>query len=92
MLIRKAPFSRLVCQLTSDITKRVGRWTSNAIKALQEASEAYITTLIEDSNLVTIHSKRVILMPKDVQLIRRIRGETSHLVEREEEMKRQNLS
>ena len=92
MLIRKAPFSRLVCEITRDITKKVDRWTSDALKVLQEASEAYIMALFEDSNLVTIHSKRVTVMPKDAQLIRRIRGETSHLVEREEEMKRQNLS
>ena len=54
---------------------KVMRWTSDAVAALQEATEAYTTTLFEDSNLVAIHSKRVTLMPKDMQLIRRLRME-----------------
>ena len=29
----------------------------------------------EDSNLVAIHAKRVTLLPKDMELVRRIRGE-----------------
>ena len=79
LLIRKAPFSRLVCKIAKGITKEVNRWTSDAIKALQEASE--------DSNALSIHSKHVTLMPKVVQLIRQIRGETNHLQEREDEIK-----
>ena len=46
-----------------------------AIMALQEASEAYLVGLLEDSNLCTVHAKRVTIMPKDIQLARRIRGE-----------------
>ena len=42
---------------------------------LQEASEAYLVGLFEDTNLCAIHAKRVTIMPKDVQLARRIRGE-----------------
>ena len=53
------------------------RWTDEALGALQEVSEAYITTLFEDSNLLTIYSKRVTVMPKDMHLVRRIRGELS---------------
>ena len=81
LLIRKAPFSRLVREITIDIQRGldnergVDRWTSEALGALQEASEAYITSLFEDSNLATIASKRVTVMPKDMQLVRRIRGE-----------------
>ncbi|KAL7456775.1 hypothetical protein ACHAWC_008243 [Mediolabrus comicus] len=83
LLIRKAPFSRLVREITIDIQKgldykdrdTVDRWTGEALGALQEASEAYTTTLFEDTNLLTIHSKRVTVMPKDMQLVRRIRGE-----------------
>ena len=41
----------------------------------QEASEAYLVGLFEDTNLCAIHAKRVTIMPKDVQLARRIRGE-----------------
>ena len=82
LLIRKAPFSHLVREITYDIQKglddysdKVERWTSQALGALQEASEAYITSLFEDSNILTIHSKHVTVMPKDMHLIRRIRGE-----------------
>lgn len=48
---------------------------SSAVLALQEASEAYLVGLFEDTNLCTIHAKRVTIMPKDIQLARRIRGE-----------------
>ena len=43
--------------------------------ALQEASEAYLVSLFEDTNLAAIHAKRVTIQPKDLQLARRLRGE-----------------
>ena len=42
---------------------------------LQEASDSYLVRLFEDTNLCAIHAKRVTIMPKDMQLSRRIRGE-----------------
>ncbi|KPP56494.1 histone H2A type 2-A-like [Scleropages formosus] len=48
---------------------------SSAAMALQEASEAYLVCLFEDTNLCAIHAKRVTIMPKDIQLARCIRGE-----------------
>ncbi|KAH7280753.1 hypothetical protein KP509_36G013100 [Ceratopteris richardii] len=51
------------------------RFQSHAVLALQEAAEAYLVGLFEDTNLCAIHAKRVTIMPKDVQLARRIRGE-----------------
>lgn len=51
------------------------RFQSAAITALQEACEAYIVDLFEDTNLCAIHAKRVTIMPKDIQLARSIRGE-----------------
>ena len=81
LLIRKLPFQRLVREIacdrdviTSPLCSKV-RFQSAAIMALQEASEAYLVGLFEDSNLCTIHAKRVTIMPKDIQLARRIRGE-----------------
>lgn len=50
-------------------------FSSTALLALQEAAEAYIVGVFEDTNLVAIHAKRVTILPKDVQLARRIRGE-----------------
>ena len=51
------------------------RFQSHALLAMQEASEVYLTSLFEDTNLCAIHAKRVTIMPKDMQLARRIRGE-----------------
>merc|ERR1711865_754673 len=53
------------------------RFQSSAVLALQEAAEAYMVGLFEDTNLCAIHAKRVTIMPKDMQLARRIRGERS---------------
>jgi histone H3-like centromeric protein A len=50
------------------------RWQSQAVQALQEASEAFLVHLFEDTNLCAIHAKRVTIMQKDIQLARRIRG------------------
>ena len=80
-LIRKLPFQRLVREIASDdevikspLCGKV-RFQSAAIMALQEATEAYLVGLFEDSNLCAIHARRVTIMPKDIQLARRIRGE-----------------
>ena len=54
------------------------RFQSVAILALQEAAEAYLVQLFEDANLCAIHAGRVTIMPKDVQLARRIRGDNVH--------------
>ena len=51
------------------------RFQNSVIGALQEAAEAYLVGLFEDTNLCAIHAKRIIIMPRDVQLARRIRGE-----------------
>ena len=81
LLIRKLPFQRLVREIAADteiirspLCGKV-RFQSAAIMALQEALEAYLVGLFEDSNLCAIHAKRVTIMPKDIQLARRIRGE-----------------
>ncbi|RLN44646.1 hypothetical protein BBJ29_001166 [Phytophthora kernoviae] len=74
LLIRKLPFQRLVREIAQDYKTDL-RFQSTAILALQEASEAYLVGLFEDTNLCAIHAKRVTIMPKDIQLARRIRGE-----------------
>ena len=48
---------------------------SVVVGALQDAAEAYLVGLFEDTNLCAIHTKRVMIMPKDIQLARRIHGE-----------------
>ncbi|CAA86229.2 Histone H3.3-like type 1 [Caenorhabditis elegans] len=74
LLVRKLPFQRLVREVAQEIMPNV-RFQSAAIQALHEAAEAYLIGLFEDTNLCAIHAKRVTIMPKDMQLARRIRGE-----------------
>lgn len=74
LLIRKAPFQRLCREIMQGIDANL-RCQTVAIAALQEAAEAYLTSLFEDTNLCAIHAKRVTIMPKDIHLARRIRGE-----------------
>merc|ERR1712063_179425 len=74
LLIRKLPFQRLVREIAQDYKSDL-RFQSSAVAALQEASEAYLVSLFEDTNLCAIHVKRVTIMTKDIQLARRIRGE-----------------
>ncbi|KOM39698.1 hypothetical protein LR48_Vigan03g308000 [Vigna angularis] len=76
LLIRKLPFQRLVREIAQDFKTDL-RFQSHAVLALQEAAEAYLVGLFEDTNLCAIHAKRVTIMPKDIQLARRIRGEQS---------------
>ena len=75
LLIRKMPFQRLVREIAQNLYLSETRFQSTAILALQEAAEAYLVGLFEDTNLCAIHAGRVTIMPKDIQLARRIRGE-----------------
>ncbi len=74
LLMRKAPFQRLVreiaCEIKSDL-----RMQSTTLLALQEAAEAYLVGLFNDTNECALHAKRVTIMPKDMRLAQRIRGE-----------------
>ena len=74
LLIRRLPFQRLIREIAQDFHSDL-RFQSSAILATQEASEAYLVGLFEDTNLCAIHAKRVTIMPKDIQLSRLIRNE-----------------
>lgn len=74
LLLRKLPFARLVREIQTYFFSKEFRWQAEAMLALQEAAEAHLVGLFEDANLCTIHAKRVTVMPKDMQLARRIRG------------------
>ena len=78
LLLRKAPFQRLIRSVCADIREKLGgakqyRIQGLCVKALQEASEAYLVALLEESNMCTVHGKRVTLMPKDITFALRIR-------------------
>ena len=65
LLIRKLPFQHLVRKILQGYS--VGyRVTLAMMMALQEAAEAYLVQLLEDSNLCAIHAKRITIQPKDI--------------------------
>ena len=66
LLIRKLPFQGLVREII--FKYKQDYWLAAAAAALQEATEAYLVGLFEDTNLCAIHAKRVTIMPKDIQL------------------------
>ena len=74
LLLPRAPFQRLVRGIVSESNDEL-RFQSQALQALQEATEAYIVALFEDTNLCAIHAKRQTVMRKDMVLARRIRGD-----------------
>ena len=85
LLIRKAPFQRVVREITQNLFPNKDlRFQSLAVLALQEASEAYMVVgLFEDTNLAAVHAKCVTILPKDMYLARRIRGEVYTPIEKE---------
>ncbi len=82
LLLRRLPFQRLVREVAQEmrVTRGLGgdvRFQTHALMAMQEAAEAYLVGLFQDTNLAALHAKRVTIFPKDIQLARRIRGERS---------------
>ena len=80
LLMRKAPFARLVRQICNEMFMGAtfpegARWSKDAFEALREAAEGYLVPLFEDTNYNAIHAKRITIFDKDMQLARRIRGE-----------------
>ena len=73
-LIRKLPFQRLVREIAIEVAQEM-LFQSSALLALRVAAEAYLMGLFKDTNLCAIHTRRVTILPKDIQLARRIHGE-----------------
>lgn len=78
LLIRKLPFQRLVREIAQRGETNM-RFQASALAALQEAAEAYLVGLFEDTNLAALHAKRVTIMPGDMQLARRVRHESDYI-------------
>ena len=83
-LIKKTPFQKLIREISQEYricpdgpcTPSVqAHFQSTAIAALQEAAENFIVGLFEDVNLLAIHARHVTIMPRDIQLALRIRGD-----------------
>jgi histone H3 len=81
LLIPRLAFQRLVREVSSDFKSDL-RFQSAALECLQEAAEAYLVGLMEDTNLCAIHAKRVTIMVKDMLLAKRIRGDLPHVSNR----------
>ncbi|XP_018014973.1 uncharacterized protein DKFZp434B061-like [Hyalella azteca] len=75
LLIPRAPFGRLVGEVLCDLGCYNYRIQKLALEALQEATEGYLVHLLEMTNLIALHNRRVTIMPKDMRLVRRIRGD-----------------
>eukprot|EP00117_Sycon_ciliatum_P049836 scpid92674/ scgid35276/ Histone H3 len=73
LLIPKAPFQRLVAEIIRN--HGAFRLQVAALSAMQEAAEAFLVSLFEDTNMCALHANRVTIMPKDIELARRIRGD-----------------
>ena len=79
-LIHKWPFTCLVCEVAQAYVKHDLHFQVCAVGVLQEATEYYLTGLLEDVNLCAIHAKCVTIMPKDIQLACCIHGEHQYYV------------
>jgi histone H3 len=74
LLIRKAPFQRLIQELALKFGKTDLQMQSTAVLALQEAAEYFMIDVFNDTNLCALHSKRVTIMVKDLVLACLIQG------------------
>jgi len=69
----RAPFGRFVRELAQNNMEGV-RFKRSALAALQEGAEAYLVSVLEDTNLCCIHARRQTIMKRDMDLALRLRG------------------
>ena len=74
-MIRKISQEYRVCPDGSRTPSVQVQFQFTAIATLQEAAENFIVGLFEDVNLLAVHAKRVTVMPIDIRLALRIRGD-----------------
>ena len=78
LLCSKMAFSRLINEICHhDMNKPDIHFQVGAIATIQEGTEAYLVGLLEDTQLEAIHGRRITIMPKDIHIACRIRGERS---------------
>lgn len=77
ILLPRAPFQKVVREITQSIDNDL-RFQGAALMAIQEAAESYLVGIFEDSQLCSLHAKRVTVTLADMRLARRIRGD-AHL-------------
>lgn len=69
--IPKLPFQRLVREIAYQFKENI-RFQTEALEALKDSSESFLTMIFEDTNLCATHAKRVTIMPKDMILAIRL--------------------
>ena len=69
LLIQRLQSQRLVREIVQGMKPNL-RFQNIAVKALQEAGEAFLVRLLEQENLCVVHTKCVTMIPKDIQLAR----------------------
>ena len=83
-LIKKLPFQKLIHEILQEyricphgpgIPSMQVRFQSTAVTTLQEAAENFLVGLFKDVNLLAVHAKRVTIIPRDIRLAVRIRGD-----------------
>ena len=86
-LIKRTPFNKLIKEISQEYrvcpegpgTPSVQvTFLSTALPTLQEGAENFLVGLFEDVNLLAVHAKRVTVMPRDIRLALRIRGDHCH--------------
>ena len=77
LLIQKLPFLWLVREILQEMRFDF-HLTPATVLALQEAAEAFLIRLFEDTDLCVIHAKCITIMPKDMKLALRIWGDVNH--------------
>eukprot|EP00978_Attheya_sp_CCMP212_P006178 scaffold13929_cov45-Attheya_sp.AAC.1 len=79
LIVPKAAMMRVIRDICkTSLGRKPGedlRWTSPAIAAVHTAAEDYITKIFESTNLLAIHGKHVTILPKDMQLAKKLRDE-----------------
>jgi len=75
-VLPRAPFVRLVREVAQEVRPDF-RFTKQCLVLLQEAAEGHVVEVIQDAYACARHARRVTLMPKDLLLAQRIRGERS---------------
>jgi len=74
-MLSKEPFRRLVKEIAQDFSDNK-TFSDKAMTLIQTNAESYLVKLLEEANRVAVHAGRKRVEPKDIALVRSMRGET----------------
>lgn len=67
-LVPKSPFNRLIREVAAEFHTDGLRWKKSAVTSLQEATETFVSDLMQSADLLTQHRERMTLDPRDLFL------------------------